>query len=159
MMNKSITGIAVAALLATAAGSAVAGEPDRATGRLLDSLGYKYEVDEDGDYKLVFDLDNNRTQLVFVRSSVETFGAHHVREIWSPGYKSPSPQFSAAVANRLLEDSHESKMGGWVKQGELAMFVVKIDADASAEQLSDAIDAASRSADGMELELTKQDEY
>lgn len=158
-MKKSVTGIAAAVVLAAAVGSAVAGEPDRATGRLLDSLDYKYEVDEDGDYKLVFDLDNNRTQLVFVRSSVETFGAHHVREIWSPGYKSPSPQFSAAVANRLLEDSNESKMGSWVKQGDLAMFVVKIDADSTAEQLSDAIDAASRSADEMELELTKKDEY
>lgn len=34
------------------------------------------------------------------------------------------------------------------------MFVVKIDANASADQLSDAIDAAIRTADKLEQELT-----
>ena len=39
------------------------------------------------------------------------------------------------------------------------MFVVKIDADASSEVLSDAIDAAAKSADAIELEMTSKDEY
>ncbi|MNW13979.1 hypothetical protein D3C71_2120770 [compost metagenome] len=50
-------------------------------------------------------------------------------------------------------------MGAWVKQDQLAMFVVKVDANATPEALSDAIDAAVRTADAMELELTEQDEY
>ena len=79
--------------------------------------------------------------------------------MWSPGYKSPGPQFPALVANRLLEDSQESKLGSWVKQSDIAMFVVKIDANAKADVLSDAIDAAIKSADAIELELTSQDEY
>ena len=135
--------------------------PDPAIAPQLQALDYKYEIDDDGDYKLVFDMDEEgkRTQLVFVRSSVETYGAHRVREIWSPGYKAPGPQFPALVANRLLEDANDSKLGGWVKQGDLAMFVVKIDADAKADVLSDAIDAAIKSADAMELELTAKDEY
>jgi len=157
-MNKSVAAW-VLACLACAAATAHAGEPDRATGGLLDALDYKYEVDDDGDYRLVFDLDEGRTQLAFVRSSVETYGSHRIREIWSPGYKSPGPQFPALVANRLLEDSNDSKLGSWVKQGDTAMFVVKIDADASAEVLSDAIDAAIKSADAMELELTAKDDY
>ncbi|WP_442684407.1 hypothetical protein ACSBPQ_07585 [Stenotrophomonas sp. JC08] len=158
-MKKIVTGAVLATVLAGISGAAVAGEPDRAVGRLLDGLEYKYEIDEDGDYKLVFDMENDRTQLVFVRSSVETFGSHHIREIWSPGYKSPGPQFPALVGNRLLEDSQSSKLGSWVKQDDIAMFVVKIDADASADVLSDAIDAAVRSADAIELELTGKDEY
>lgn len=158
-MKKIVLGVALASVLAGVSGAASAADPDRAVGRLLDGMEYKYEIDEDGDYKLVFDLDNDRTQLVFVRSSVETYGSHHVREIWSPGYKSPGPQFPALVGNRLLEDSNDSKLGAWVKQGDMAMFVVKIDADASADVLSDAIDAASKSADAIELELTSQDEY
>ena len=157
-MKKFATGIVAASLIA-AAGSAMPAEPDRATGRLLDTLEYKYEIDDDGDYRLIFDMDNDRTQLVFVRSNVETYGSHHVREIWSPGFKSPTPQFTALVANRLLEDSNDAKLGSWVKQGDLAMFVVKIDADASAQVLSDAIDAAAKSADEIELELTSKDEY
>ncbi len=158
-MKKTASAMVLAVLLAGMASAAQAGEPDRAVGRKLDSLEYEYEVDADGDYKLVFDMEDERTQLVFVRSSVETYGTHHVREIWSPGYKSPGPQFTATVANRLLEDSNASKLGSWVKQEDMAMFVVKVDADATAEVLSDAIDAAIKSADAMELELTSKDEY
>lgn len=151
--------IAAALLLAVTATGAHAAEPDKAVGRALDTLKYTYEVDEDGDYKMVFDMDDGRSQLAFVRSTVEEFGKHKIREIWSPAYNSPGKQFPAAVANRLLEDSQDAKMGAWVKQDQLAMFVVKVDATANPEQLSDAIDAAIRTADAMELELTEQDEY
>lgn len=151
--------IAAALLLAVTATGAHAAEPDKAVGHALDKLDYTYEVDEDGDYKMVFDMDDGRSQLAFVRSTVEEFGKHTIREIWSPAYNSPGKQFPAAVANRLLEDSQDAKMGGWVKQDQLAMFVVKVDANATPEALSDAIDAAVRTADAMELELTEQDEY
>jgi hypothetical protein len=63
------------------------------------------------------------------------------------------------VANRLLEDSQDAKLGAWVKQDQLAMFVVKVDANANKDVLSDAIDAAMRTADAMEAELTHADEY
>jgi len=151
--------IAAALLLAVTATGAHAAEPDKAVGRALDTLKYTYEVDEDGDYKMVFDMDDGRSQLAFVRSTVEEFGKHKIREIWSPAYNSPGKQFPAAVANRLLEDSQDAKMGAWVKQDQLAMFVVKVDANATPEALSDAIDAAIRTADAMELELTERDEY
>jgi len=108
---------------------------------------------------MVFDVEGDRTQMVYVRSAVEDFGSHNIREIWSPAYSAKTKQFPVAVANRLLEDSQDAKMGGWVKQDTTAMFVVKIDADATADQLSDAIDAAIRTADAMELELTKKDEF
>lgn len=151
--------IAAALLLAITATGGHAAEADKAVGRALDKLEYTYEVDEDGDYKMVFDMDDGRSQLAFVRSTVEEFGKHKIREIWSPAYNSPGKQFPAAVANRLLEDSQDAKMGAWVKQDQLAMFVVKVDANATPEALSDAIDAAIRTADAMELELTEQDEY
>ena len=157
---------AVAVLLCLAAASTVnAAEPaapakvqgDPAVRQLLDKLGYKYEVDDEGDYRLTFGLDDDkdgRSQLVFVRSPVETFGSHKVREIWSPAYQSASDAFPADVANRLLEATQESKLGGWAKQGRYAVFVVKLAADASATELDDAVEVALRSADGMEAELT-----
>ena len=151
--------IVTALLLTATMFGAHAAEPDKAVGRVLKQLDYPYEIDEDGDYKLVFDAGEDRTQLVFVRSSVEEFGSHKIREIWSPGYNSPGKQFPAAVANRLLEDSQDAKLGAWVKQDQLAMFVVKVDANASSEVVSDAIDAAAKSADAIELEMTSKDEY
>lgn len=158
-MKRIITALALAA----AALGAQAAETDKAVdasvGLVLKQLDYPYEIDEDGDYKLVFDAGDERSQLVFVRSTVEEFGSLKIREVWSPGYTAPGKQFPAAVANRLLEDSQDAKLGGWVKQQQMAMFVVKVDADASAEHLSDAIDAAMRTADAMEKELTGTDEY
>lgn len=147
---------AVVLLIATLcpAAGALAADPDPVIGRHLDSLDYPYEVDGDGDYKLVFELDGGRTQLVFVRSAVETFGSHRVREIWSPGYESKSAELPADVANRLLADSQDSKLGAWVRQGHYAVFVVKLDAEATAQALDDAMEAAFRTADLMEAELT-----
>lgn len=151
--------IATALVLAAVASGAHAATPDPAVGRLLDTLKYPYEIDQDGDYKLLFDVEGDRTQLVFVRSAVEEYGTHRIREIWSPGYSAPDGEFPAKVANRLLEDSQDAKLGAWVKQDTLAMFVVKVDAGASADALSDAIDAAMHTADSMEAELTGTDEY
>lgn len=126
----------------------------------LDGLGYKYEVDEDGDYKLTFEMDDDRSQLGFVISRTESYGKHKVREVWAPAYRSENDAFPADLANKLLEDSQSSKMGGWVKQGNMAVFVVKLRADAPAEELDDALDYALRAADLMEAELTPgKDEF
>ena len=132
------------------------GKADPQLKRQLEELKYEYEIDEDGDYKLVFAVDDEdkRSQVVFVRSPVENYGQHNVREIWSPAYKSATPTFPADVANRLLEASQASKLGAWVKQDEHAVFVVKISATASTSELDDAITAAMLSADEMEAELT-----
>lgn len=142
---------------------AASAKADPAVGRLLDQLGYTYEVDEEGDYKLVFGLGEDksgRSQLVYVRSPVETYGAHRIREIWSPAYLSPADGFDAGVANRLLEATQDSKLGAWAKQDRYAVFVVKLAVDATADQLDDAIEAAIQSADEMEARLTPgQDDF
>ena len=142
------------ALFSVFALPAVATDADPAIKAQLDELGLEFEVDEDGDYQLVFNLDDGgRSQLVYVRSAVEDYGSYRIREIWSPAYRASGDEFSAAVANRLLEASDSIKLGGWVKQGPHAVFVVKIPADASSTQLSDAIEAAINTADEMEQEL------
>ena len=47
-MKKIAIAVAMAGLMGGMAGNAFAGDPDRAVGRVLDSLEYSYEVDEDG---------------------------------------------------------------------------------------------------------------
>jgi len=136
------------------AAAATVSAADPAIATRLGQLGYAYEVDGDGDYQLVMAVgDDGRSQLVFVRSPVETFGRHRIREVWSPAYLSATDAFPGPVANRLLEASGELKLGSWVKQGRHAVVVVKIDADADAGLLEQAISAAAASADEMEQEL------
>lgn len=162
LLSAAMFSVAAKEVVAPTAEAAVA--PDPRIKRQLEELEYKYEIDQDGDYKLVFDVSDSpdkRSQLVYVRSPVESFGEHQVREVWSPGYRfRKGENFPAAVANRLLEATQDSKLGAWAKQNDYAVFVVKLPADASTKSLSDAIEATIRSADEMEAELTNgKDEF
>lgn len=146
--------LALAALSIAFTANAAESDADPAIAKQLEALEYDYEVDEDGDYKLIFTLgENGRSQLVYIRSAVENYGSYRIREIWSPAYRSPTGDFDAAVANRLLDASNNIKLGGWVKQGPHAVFVVKVPADASNAYLDDALEAAINTADEMEQEL------
>lgn len=145
--------------LAFLAGNALAIEPDMVVKAKLEAKGTPYTIDEDGDFQIVVRMDDERTQLVWVRSVVEETSYQRVREIWSPAFQSRVDSFPPSVANRLLEDSHRRKLGGWVKQGNVAVYVVKIDADASADVLDEAIDSAASVADELEQDLTGEDNF
>ena len=158
-MKKFFAAIAGAALLLSSSAFA-AGSADNVLKAQLDSKGIKYEIDKDGDFRIVYQVGGNRTQIAWVRSTVNSYGSLKVREIWSPGYKSDSNDFPALIANTLLDKNHEVKLGAWEAQDQMAMFVVKIPADANAEQLVDAIEATVNSADEVEKEITgDKDEY
>src|SRR5688500_1901171 len=139
------------ASFAVASQEASSGEvtPDPQVKQQLEELKYEFEVDEDGDYKLVFEVGGStekRSQLVYVRTPIESYGTLRVREIWSPGYKSKDKDFPGPVANRLLTATQDNKAGAWAKQGEYAVFVVRLPANAQAKELDDAIDLAITSA-------------
>lgn len=157
--------LALAATLLAAPAARACGEhspsADPAIARQLKALAYDFDVDDDGDYRMTKEMDDDRTQLVFVISRTEKYGVHRIREIWAPAYRSGEDDaLPADVANRLLADSQDSKLGSWVRQGNTAVFVAKIAADASKQELQDAIEAAAVTADEMEKELTgDKDEF
>lgn len=147
-----------AACFALTATVALAATPDPVVKAQLESEGTPFTVDEDGDFRITVRLQDDRTQLVWVRSVVEETGSMRVREIWSPGYQTEGAAFPAAIANDLLERSHSLKLGSWVKQDKVAMLVTKIPADANATQLDEAIDLTASAADAVELDLTGKDD-
>lgn len=142
------------ALLST---PALAADHDPVVKAQLESKGTPFTIDDDGDFQITVRVDDERTQLVWVRSAVEATDHHKVREIWSPGYRAPTGDFTPAIANDLLERSNTLKLGAWVKQEDVAMLVIKIPADASADALDEAIDLAAASADAVERELLGSD--
>ena len=146
----------LAGLLVAAAVPAYAATPDAGVEKQLKSLGYGYKVDDDGDFGVVFDTDEDgtRSQLAYVRSSVQSYGSLRIREIWSPGYKVPTGGMPASVAIRLLKANQESKLGAWTLQGDYAVYVVQLPADASEDALRDSLAIAIQSADEIEAELT-----
>ena len=122
---------------------------------LLDQIGYKYELNADGDYKLIpVETENGRSQLAYVISKTQQYGTLEIREVMSPAYLSTGP-LSAVVANRLLRENSEVKFGAWRVephnngQKYLALFAVQIAANADAETLRLAIKSVLLVADRM----------
>ena len=144
----------------------------------LDQIGYKFEMTDDNDYKLVpiqteqtgTTADGKlifRSQLVYVNSNVEKYGTLEIREVLSPAFLSNGP-LSAAVANRLLRENNSVKLGSWrlvvINSGQnagkyLAMYAAQISADSDAESLRLTIKSVILIADRMEKELTGADDY
>lgn len=141
--------------LCTSAHGQEAGAADPTIASTLDRLGYRYEIDADGDYLLKMDVPNSggRTQHAFILSHVSPLGSWRIREIWSPAYDAGGDAFPATVANRLLEASHELKNGTWHSKDGLALLVIQIPADASAELFEYHLLSAISIADSMEREL------
>jgi hypothetical protein len=130
----------------------------------LDEYGYQYEIDSDSDYKMVFETQDDRTQLVFINSGTEIYGDLEIREVWSPIYKYEG-ELPAKTANMLLEASYQKKIGSfdiWTRSDgfKVVRFCAKISAAAAPADLIDVIKAVYTSADLMETQLTgTKDEY
>jgi hypothetical protein len=79
----------------------------------LNEIGYKFEMTGDNDFKLVpIKTEGERSQLVYVNSNTEKYGTLEIREVLAPAFLSNGP-LSAAVANRLLRENNEVKLGSW----------------------------------------------
>ncbi|MCA9029492.1 MAG: hypothetical protein KDA69_02385 [Planctomycetaceae bacterium] len=129
--------------------------PDKRVKALLDELELKYEVDDDNDFKLVFEVgESGRSQIVWIRSNTEDFRTLEIREIMSPGYVAEGDDIPHYVAIKLLEDNRAKKMGGWQKDGKYAVFVSHIGADLDAETLHNVLIFTVEAADEMEKQLT-----
>jgi len=129
----------------------------------LDTLKYKYSVNKNKAYEVTFDLkDTKRSQVVFINSHTEKFSKMEIREVTSTAYKVKG-KLSPEAAHLLLVDNDKRKWGGWriVEEGEFTyvIYAVQLPADAVPDTLSDAIDAAMYTADEMEKEVTKEDNF
>jgi hypothetical protein len=173
-MRKSILMLAGLALLCQAANAQTASkpapaatseqkaEPDARVKKLLEARKIEYQITKAGNFKVDFSLKSGRTQVAFISSATYRCLNVETREIVSPAYRSTSP-FTAEVANRLLSDNYEMKLGAWViekgPEGYCALFVTKIPADSNDETFISALRLTLETADAMEKELTGKDEF
>lgn len=138
------------------------GVADQRVKKALDQTDMDYTIDKDGDFRFRFELPNDRVQIVFINSKTEKYGNFEIREIWSAGYQSDAP-FSAAIANRLLVNNFETKLGAWqttrLNNKNVAVFTAKVDASLSAQQLEGVLMAVRKIADEMEKEITGRDDF
>jgi len=130
--------------------------------RLLKEVAAEYTVDEDGDFRLVYDIGGGRSQLVWIPSGTSNFGALEIRQVWSIAHRSPGPLL-AELANRLLDRNGAVILGAWLTEpsgDELGViFAVQVAAETDVLALRSAIHAVATTADAMEKELTGKDDF
>lgn len=152
---------ALAALLALMASPASAQE---ATVELaLKSQGIPYEIDKDGDYRIVYEYEDKRSQLIFVSTHTEEVGGLKVREIFSY-VAHPRKSLSQSALTDLLRENDTMKVGAYRLSkddgGDFVIFAIHLPTDASPAQLKTAIEVVSETADEKEKALTSgKDEF
>ena len=141
-----------AILFALAAPPSTAG--DASVQARQDARGIKYEIDGDGDYKVVVSYKaEHRTQLVFVSGATESIQGLLVREVFSPAGKVGADAI-AGKALELLNENRTLKVGAWEVAGDVLYYVIKLPDNIDAAQLEAAIDIAAETADNKEIELS-----
>lgn len=128
---------------------------DASVDKRLDERGIKYKVDDDGDYRVVYNYEKeSRTQLVFIGGGTETTGAFTVREVFSPAADISKNGIDRAKLVDVLRDSRTNKLGSWELDGNVLLYVIKLPDDVSAAGLEAAMDMAGTIADDMEIKLS-----
>jgi hypothetical protein len=130
--------------------------------RLLETLELKYSIDSDGDYEVIVEFDDGRSQMAYINSETQTIGNFEVREVWSVAYVSQG-FLDIDTANTLLMKNYEMKLGSWrlIPAGDnqfLAAFCIKIAADCDPNSLAQTLAIVLEIADDMEEKLTGADD-
>lgn len=134
---------------------------DAALAALLGKAELEYTLNDRNEYQLLMNLDEDRTQLVYVRCGTYDVAGMAIREIYSPGLVGTTLA-EAGLMLRLLRDNHDMIIGGWEYQtlsdGEVALFVVRVPADPAADVLRRLISVVAGTADKLEAEKSGKDD-
>jgi hypothetical protein len=130
----------------------------------LDKLGINYSITEHGDFKVIFEMDNDRTQMVFIESNTNKYEGMEIREVKSiAAIKNRKSEYTQPLLLSLLELNQTYKLGAWqIHGGEepyILQFAIRLSANATQTVLDDSIRLAAYIADEMEKEITNQDDY
>jgi hypothetical protein len=142
------------------------GEPesDSRVKNQLDALGLKYSMTDNGNYKVVFDMGEGRTQLVVIYSNTYNYNGMEVREITSTAMSTTDKKgFTQPTLFDLLERNQTYKIGAWQINGGTAPFIlefgIRMSANSSQSVFDELIRLAARMADELEQELTSGDDH
>lgn len=143
----------IAALLAALPATALA--EDASVRRRLEAVGVKYDIDKDGDFRVVYNYSaEKRTQLVYVSGDTEAHSGVPIRKVFSPAAVLSQNPIDGARALELLRDAGTNKMGAWEISGGVLFLAIKLPDSASASELKAAMDIAAELADDMEIKIS-----
>jgi hypothetical protein len=125
----------------------------------LEEAELNYNIVDNGNFHLVFELESGRTQLVIIKSKTFEYGPMEIREIISIAAKSDNKKFfKRDMLFDVLERNEQYVLGAWqIDGGEAPYFLefsVKVSANANPKILSNALILAAKVADEVEQELS-----
>lgn len=127
----------------------------------LKAAGLSYSVDA-GDFRLEYDVDDARSQRVWVASGTARIDQLEMRDIWSVAARGKG-EVPPDLARLLLVENVRMVLGAWqVNQSEdeyLVVFSAPVDAGADAATLQEVIEVVMFSADRIEKQLSDKDEF
>lgn len=130
--------------------------------QILDSTNLTYEKHDSGHYQVEFDgSDKDTKQTVFIAKDVEYYERADIRKVWTFA-ETLTQKPTLETTMKLLEQSSRTKVGSWAieQAGDgnyLVMFVVKMDATASADAVQSTMEYVAKLAVAMKKELNKPD--
>jgi hypothetical protein len=139
-------------------------KPDARVAKALKKLDFKYDVLDNGNYKLVFDVGTQgRTQMVFIFSETYEYEGVEVREVRSIANKYVSDYPAKEVLIQLLQDNARKKFGAWELNSSddthYIVFSARIPATADHSVLRATLKMVLEAADEMEQQVATGDEW
>jgi len=130
---------------------------------ILEELEINFTIDDDFDFRVGFQMSDDRTQSCIIRSRTYKFLDIEIREISSGALLSEGP-FDARTANILLQENERLSIGAWgvVRSSDdrhIAVFTAKIAADLPAHEFQGVLQAVLATADDMENRLSGRDDF
>lgn len=118
----------------------------------LDLSGLQYSEDTDGDARVLFEFDGDRTQQVIVDSATDTIGPYEDRDVWS-GVLAVEGVLDPSIAQTLLEENGSIKIGTFAIRGRAVVFKVDVPAQCTPDVLRTIIEVVAATAEAWEKRL------
>jgi hypothetical protein len=127
----------------------------------LKAAGLPYTFDE-GDFLLEYEVDEERSQRVWVASDTASIDQLEMRDVWSVAARGKG-EVPAELARKLLAENVRMILGAWqVNQGPdeyLVVYSAQVAAAAEAATLQKVIEVVMFSTDRIEKQLSDKDTF
>lgn len=160
-LSIGATLLIAAADVASAADGPTPSSGDPRVEAALKAAGLVHTLDE-GDFRLDYDVDEGRSQRVWVASETAWIDQLEIRDVWSVAARGKG-DVPADLARLLLKENVRMIIGAWqVNQSAeeyLVVFSAQADAAADAATLQKVIEVVMFSADRIEKQLSDKDAF
>lgn len=127
----------------------------------LKAAGLPYTLDE-GDFRLEYDVDDERSQRVWIASETAQIDQLEIRDVWSVAGRGKG-EVPAELARKLLAENVRMILGAWqvnqTPEEYLVVYSAQVNAAADAATLQKVIEVVMFSADRIEKQLSDKDTF